>query len=499
MKTKNKYICFMLMALAAVFASCSDDVELPELPPVEGITLPAAQPLDANQLFGVWEAKTSYGSTNSNYFEEEYKIEFQNVEDAEAVYSHWFTEAVNGFRDSVCNVEFTYKFDGSTVVLTPKEAEMAAGVSEITGIYTGNDRMLLVFNDNGRTDSICTLVRTSNPYPSITSVDRTLPQKGDVVTVSGRNLQLVDKVFLQENNGEWVEIHGFTPGSKELKFTIPDDEDNYKQGSSVRFASVSAGVNCYSPAYMFCKDCVFFTNFKDNGTKPYTGTEFEYSISDLGTLKDHVSVFEADALPSGHSLYNRSDISQPDSLISFFGDVPAAWPAATGSDDKKGYLRFSSADRFQYVLDNCGGLLAFNTPTSGIALQMDIYVSSNGQPEWNTGYMSYRINKDHTRLGDQMAANVAGWETDAPMSFADGWRTFTIPLSEIPFARGGRASTLGGLIERLKSGNTQSLITIVNYPLDAVHPAQALDLFQFSIANIRLVPYATPANTPYEE
>ena len=85
------------------------------------------------------------------------------------------------------------------------------------------------------------------------------------------------------------------------------------------------------------------------------------------------------------------------------------------------------------------------------------------------------------------------------MNFADGWRTLTIPLSEFPLTKGGRASTIGGLINRLKSSNTQSLFTVVNYPLDAIHPAKALRSFQFSIANIRLVPYATPVNTPYRE
>ena len=53
---------------------------------------------------------------------------------------------------------------------------------------------------------------------------------------------------------------------------------------------------------------------------------------------------------------------------------------------------------------------------------------------------------------------------------------------------------LGGLIGQLKSSNLQTIIKLVNYPLDALHPVQALDSFQFCIANMRLVPYATPAN-----
>lgn len=495
MKSRYSLLC-LSAAILFVLASCSDNLNAPELPAIESLELPEAQMLDAEQLFGVWESEISYGTSNGSYFEESYKIEFQNIDDAEAVYSHWFTDADSGIRDSVCNVEYTYDFDGATVILTPGQSDAEAGASIITGTHIGNNRMLLTVDNNGRTDSICTLTRTNNPYPSITNVDRTLPQVGETITVSGRNLQLVDKVYLQAESGEWIEINSFTPGSKEIKFILPGN--GYKQGSSVRLSSASAGVFCYSPAYMFCEKCVFFKNFKDNGAKPYTGTEFEYSINDMGTLKDHVFNFKSSSLPAGHSLYGKT-FSQPDSLLSLFGETPTNWDAATGSDDKEGYLRFSCADRFQYVLDNCDGLFEINTPSSEIAIQMDIYVSSDGKPEWNTGYLSYRINKDHNRIGDQMAANIAGWEGDVPMTFTDGWRTFTIPLSEFPIAKGGRASTIGGLINRLKSGNTQSLITVVNYPLDAVHPVRELASFQFNIANIRLVPYATPDNTPYVE
>ena len=40
----------------------------------------------------------------------------------------------------------------------------------------------------------------------------------------------------------------------------------------------------------------------------------------------------------------------------------------------------------------------------------------------------------------------------------------------------------------------QTILTLVNFPLDDMHPAQELDMFQFSIADVRLVPYKTPSN-----
>ncbi len=496
MKRKHTFTILSLHLLAAfAVVSCSEDLDSPVLPDAVSIDVPEAVTLDADRLFGVWEGKKTYGYDNSNYFEEEYSIEFQNVEDAEAVYSHWYTDASTGIRDSICNLEYTYEFDGSTVVLTPKTAAAADGATTITGIHTGDEKMLLTTEHNGLTDSICTLVRIGDPEPSITNVDRTLPVAGDVVTITGRNLQSVDCVYLPVEGGE-LEITDFTPGSKQISFTLPDAD--YAQGS-IRLESASAGVSCYSPAYMFCYDCVFFHNFVSEGfSSPYTGSEFEYTLSTMGTLKDNVANYASDDLPEGHSLLLATGVNHPDSLLSFYGGTPIEWPQASGPDDKVGYLRFSSGDRFQYVLDNCDGLLTTLTSCSSVAIQMDIYVYSNGVPEWSTGYVSWRFNKDRSSLDAEMSANVAGWERDEPMSFADGWRTFTIPLSEFSVTSGSTASTLGGLIQQLKSSDLQTILTVVNYPPDSSHPSQALDSFQFNMADIRLVPYTTPANTPLD-
>lgn len=491
---KLKYLFLSLLCLAAGLAStsCKDDVDTAMMPEAGGITLPQAVPLDEDALFGVWEAETSYGDNNLNYNEEQYRFDFSAVDDAEAIYSHWYTDAETGIRDSVCNVAYSYEFDGSTVVLTPSKSAAAAGAAVITALHVGDNRMLLTVNNAEHIDSICTLTRTGDPEPSIVSVNRTLPDVGDEIIVSGRNLQFVTGVFLPTKKGE-VEIKDFEYASKKISFILP--QADYVPGS-IRFESESAKVNCFSPAYMFCENCVFMRNFKDNGKKPYTGTEFEYTIKDMGTLRDNAVNIASDNLPEGHSLSLFTDVASPDSMLSFFGKTPIEWPVATGTDDKKGYLRFSSGDRLQYVFDNCSEFFNRQTRSRDLAIQMDIFVVSDGKPEWSTGYLSWRFNKDVNSIGSSTTANVAGWEKDSPMSFEDGWQTFTIPLTEFSVTESGSYSTLFGLISQLKASNFQTILTIINYPLDALHPAAELSSFQFNIANIRLVPYATPANQP---
>lgn len=481
-----------VLCVAVLLAACSDSIDAPVLDEQESVTMASGVRLAEDQLFGVWSAASAYGTTNANHFEQSYRIDFMSVADGDALVSHWYVDADSESRDSVYQVPYTYTFNGTTVTLKPKSA--ASGMSSMQAVHVGNNRMVLYIQHQQRTDSVCTLVRAGDPEPSITAVDRTMPAVGETVTVTGRNLQFVDHVYLPTKDGE-IEVTNVTKGSKQISFVVP--EADYRAGS-VRCQSTSAHVSCYSPAYMFCDDCVFMRNFSTFGTKaPFTGTEFEYSITvSSSTPMGNVSALKTTNLPAGHSLLEAAaGVAHPDSLLSFFGDTPQPWDVDEKTDPSKGYLRFSSGDRFQYVLDHCDGLLTSRTRCADAAIQMDIYVYSNGQAEWNTGYLSYRLNKDQSSLTSSMVANVAAWETAAPMSFADGWRTLTIPLSLFSATRSDAMSTLGGLVSSLKGSNLQTIVKVVNYPLDEQHPCQPLTTFQFSIANMRLVPYAIPRNT----
>lgn len=475
-----------IAAVLLSFASCSKDIDGPVLPEPVSTPVAGAVSLDASQLFGVW------GATTNKAYSQRYRIEFQSTDDGEAVLSHWFTNAASEIEDSVCQAEYTYTFDGSTVTMTPKAAWKAAGARSIKAVHIGNNRLALYTSNNNFTDTICTLNRIGDPEPTITSVDRTMPQVGETVTVTGRNLQFVDHVYLPTPDGE-VEVKDFKPGSKQISFQVP--LGTYAPGS-IRCQSTTAHVSCYSPAYMFCRNCVFFHSFNNFGTSaPYKGTEFEYTINAMGSLRDNVQPVSIDNLPSGHSLTEADEsISHPDSLLSFFGSAPSTWDQGTNTDPSKGYLRFSSADRFQYVIAHSGGLVTSRSRSNDLAIQMDIYVYSDGAPVWNTGYLSYRLNKDQNSLTSTMIANVAMWDVNAPADFSDGWKTLTIPLAAFRFVASDATMSLGGLIGQLKNSNLQTIIKLVNYPLDDMHPTQAIGSFQFNIANMRLVPYATPAN-----
>ena len=476
-----------------LIVSCSKEIEAPSLPSPVGTSIATGTALDASKIFGIWGTTKTYGPASGTRYEQTYRVEFQSVDDGEAVLSHWYTDGSTEITDSAYQIEYTYTLDDSTVELTPKAAYLAEGADIIKGVHIGNDRLTLYSVHENFTDTICTLSRIGDPEPSITGVDRTIPIAGETITITGRNLQFVDHIYLPTPSGE-IEVTDFKPGSKQISFTLP--ANTYAPGS-IRCQSSSAHVSCYSPAYMFCYPCVFFHSFNNFDTKsPYTGTEFEYTIQNMGTLRDNAYCMRSDSLPEGHSLcYASSDVQHPDSLLSFFGETPKAWPVESSTDPSTGYLRFSSADRFQHVIDSCGGIVTGRSRCNDLAIQMDIYVYSDGEPIWNTGYLSYRLNKDQSSLTSSMVANVAMWDEDSPATFVDGWKTLTIPLSAFRFVANDATMTLSALIGQLKGSNLQTIIKLANYPLDELHPAQDLSSFQFNIANMRLVPYLTPAST----
>ncbi len=480
----------LLVPCSVLLTSCSKDIDAPSLPATDNDVMVPGVTLPAETLFGVWEGKTvTQGSTVTNTFEQSYRLDFQSVDDGEAVYSHWYADARTNDRDSICNVEYSYTFDGASVSLKPR----GKGFSGMKAVHTGGNQMELYAVQGDVVSRICSLTRTSDPEPVVTSVNRTMPQVGEKVTVTGRNLQFVDHVFLPTATGE-LEVTDFTKTSKEIQFVLP--AGNYAQGS-IRCQATGAHVSTFSPAYMFCYDCIYMHSFYEQGTKaPYKGTEFEYTIQASNTTpRDNVKYLKSTKLPEGHSLLSAAEgVQHPDSLLSFFGDTPIAWAVGTNTDPSKGYLRFSSGDRFQYVLDHCNGILTEKTKCTDAAIQMDIYVYSDGKAEWKTGYFSYRLDKNFNSITHEMSANMAPWSMDAPMSFAGGWYTFTIPLTTFKVTKNSGYDTIGGLANSLKKGNKQTIIKLVNYQLDDTHPASALTSFQFNIADIRLVPYHTPAN-----
>ncbi|MBQ9232013.1 MAG: hypothetical protein IJ190_12695 [Prevotella sp.] len=492
----NKVKGILLLCCLFLVVGCSKDIEGPSLPAPEGVTIAEGVALGAEQLFGIWEGTLEVGETKSDHFEQSYKVEFQSVDDQEAILSHWFVDAQTSIRDSVCNMEYAYSFDGKTIELTPTASAKANGAVAIKAVHTGNNVMNLYTTNGDITTLMCTLTRTGDPEPAITGVNRTLPKAGEKIILTGRNLQFVDHIYLPTTTGE-EKVSDFTSTSKQIEFVMPAVADLV--AGPIRCLSEGAHVSAYSP-YMFCNNCVFFRTFSTNDTKaPYTGSEFENTIDITQSLFDKIAVHASDALPEGHALAEATDVINPDYMLTFFGDTPVAWAVDGNLDPSTGNLRFSFGDRIQYVIDHSDGLITDKSKCANLAVEMDIYVYTDGEPVWDTGFISFRLDKDQGKsLTQSWFAQTAMWDMENPVSFADGWQTFTIPLNTFKVTE-STYPTLGSLKTFLVDKKKQTIIKMLNYQLDALHPAHAVSSFQFCIANMRLVPYGIPNNTKENE
>lgn len=488
---KTKAIITIVVAAALMAGSCSQDIDAPALPKAEGTTIAQGVTIDAGVLFGVWEGKTiQTGTTKNNTFEQAYRLDFQSVEDAEVLVSHWYADARTNDRDSVMNRAYSYSFDGTSATMKPQKK----GMSTMKAVHTGNNQMNLYAIEGNNVSKVCTLVRTSDPEPVVTGVDRTLPQVGEVVTVSGRNLQFVDHLYLPITGGE-LEVTNFTKSSKQIQFEVP--QGNYAPGA-IRCQATGAHVSTYSPAYMFCSNSIFFKTFSTNGgSQPYwTGTDYENTIginNGAGDMCKIATPIAATNIPEGHAL-SGVDVKNPDYFLSFFGETPKTWPVDTSLDPNNGHIRFSFGDCIQRVLNSSEGMLTADTKCADVAIQMDVYVYSDGEPVWKTGFISFRMDKDQSKsLTQGWFAQTAMWDINTTASFADGWKTFTIPLSAFTELENAY-ETLGKLSAYLLGKKKVAIVKFLNYQLDATHPTQELSSFQFCMANMRLVSTKAIAN-----
>ena len=456
-----------ILILCVLLYGCKDSIYAPELPQPQSAALPVAVDLDAARIAGLWQTPQQ---------DNRYTVEFTAVEDGEAILSHYFINASTTMEDSIVGLSYRFTYANGVIRMNPSAEAAAKGAKSITAIHVGKEQLELFTANKEYTNRICVLRRTAGPQPTIVSVNKTLPQAGETVIVTGRNLQNIDKVFLPATDG-WKEATSVQATSKTVQFVVPTAQ--YVQGA-LRLDVTEEGSSVLSPAYMFATKGILMHSF--------SGSEFDYTISALGKTLDHAVALSATNLPASHPLYGTSVVS-PDSMLSFFDNAPISWPVASGPDNKKGYLRFSTGDRLNTVLARYIGDAdaPFNAQTkcADLAFQLDIYVVQDNQPKWKTGYLSYRLNKDRNKTGEASVANLAFWSTEQPMDFTSGWQTVTIPLSAFTMTN---SQSLEQFINTLLTGNLQTIFTFVNYELDALHPATEVSNCQFSIANLRLVP-----------
>lgn len=331
-----------------------------------------------------------------------------------------------------------------------------------------------------------TLVKGSQTYtyeftiraasPSITSIDNTLPQPGEKVTVYGANLQETTHLTLP-GGVEVTDGIESDPDGEWYSFTMPS---GVTESGSI--TSEGANGTAITPAYFNNNSC-FIINFDDKG--------------ELGSWNATYSSSEYvdDPLNSG-----RGKVVElvPDSIIQAGGIKAGArsnlWATAGNDNPNDDWNRMTT-------------YIPGSTPVDSVALQFDIYVPEawnlSGQLEFSlqNNLSNYGYGSGGTEYNADYMTQACVWvpwlntETGAATAYTTGerWVTVTLPLSSFGrYTNTEIAWTFQNVIDDRNSGSYRNLVfLLVNSDLefsdDLTYPAQDFTTRVY-IDNLRIVP-----------
>lgn len=319
--------------------------------------------------------------------------------------------------------------------------------------------------------------------PSITSVDNTLPQAGETVTVYGTNLHETSLVTL--------------PGGKEVTDITCDEDGEWYSfvmpsgvTASGSITSVGANGTAKTPAY-----------FNDNSC-------YIINYDGLGSLGSWSSTYSSDQLVDDPLNSGRGKCAMlvPQDVLDEGGIKAGAtalyWATAGNGNDAEDWTRMTST-------------IPATTPISDIALQFDIYCPE----EWNgTGQLQVSLENNlsnhgwgNISTGDDYPEYAYAWvpwmnEDDGSTSaFTTGgrWQTVTIPLSKMGTLTAHEDYTFQNIIDIRNDANYKNfLFELVNKDIkfsDDLTLAASVFNLKVYIDNVRLVNNASVTVSDFDE
>lgn len=323
-------------------------------------------------------------------------------------------------------------------------------------------------------------IRASSP--SISSIDNTLPQPGETVTVSGANLQEITSVIL--------------PGNVEVTEGIESDEDGkwftftMPSGITASGSITCTGANgtAISPDYFNNNDC-YILNFDGLGVQG--GWSATYSESDLVD----------DPLNSGRGKVAQIVVSD---TVKAGANEKGFWTAGNdeATDDWSRMTKYIPA----------------TTPLDSVALQFDVYVPEpwnlSGQMEitLQNNLSNYGYGSGGTKYNADYLNQAYAWvpwldrETGEATAYDTGgkWKTVTIPLSSFGnYTDTDHTWTFQNVITDRNSGSYRNFgFLFVNpdleYSESVSYPAATFTQ-KIYVDNFRIVPTTTHTVSDYND
>ncbi|MDR0799655.1 MAG: glycan-binding surface protein [Dysgonamonadaceae bacterium] len=300
--------------------------------------------------------------------------------------------------------------------------------------------------------------------PSITRISHTLPKAGEEITLYGTGLaeitkiifpgeiEITENILFDEEDGKWCTV------------TVPAGVS--EDGGSILILGANGGA--YSPAYFnFQKGVVH--NFDDVNNYSWSGGDVSGDLS-------AVIPTGSGNLPKSQGKYRS--LNTPDHT------VPADAPKAAYYWMKQNMWT-----------EQLTPLIPLNTPSSEVAVQMDIFVEGI----WNSGYIRMVIADGWG--ADRYCMFYAPWESFGkriPFENPGCWYTVTIPFSESSdFKNATFADILAQVQVAVSDKYNQWGPWLDNDKYNDIE-AEATDVVIY-FDNLRIVPLDTPTYSDFED
>ena len=307
--------------------------------------------------------------------------------------------------------------------------------------------------------------------PYISSVSHTLATAGHYIYIWGRNFEDISAVIFPGN----VYATDFTViDVNTIKVMVPENGDKTPGYITV----VGAGVEGYSYNDINCSDCKFLKSFSwgdsygGSVATTINGTSTTMSGNQTATYPSS----NPDLGPVAPSCYRLVPASAKIELLSSLDNIDV-----TKLNIKHAF--------YTSVASNSNGLITTNTPCTDLAIEFDIYMTT----DWTTGAIRWETGYNNNNDGEGRYTYLP-W-ADGDWKFYGGWRTVVIPLSSMSVYKGKTIGTINSVSKMGTGDNNVLSFRMGNFLWTdgAYHRGATMTGWQLGFGDFRLVPYTKPA------
>lgn len=299
--------------------------------------------------------------------------------------------------------------------------------------------------------------RGNGQAPVIDRVSHTLAKAGERIELLGDYFIDIEKVVFPGEVIADLATMRVSEDCKILSIQIPAGGD--RTAGAIKVEGING--TGYSYSYVNCRDNIFIAKYNgDNWGTHKEGKRISSNLSDeIGKSEDY---------PINPDVYRAYPAT---GTVDYIPD-----------EEGSGYYKFSTKSAWQHLIDNRA--LASTVMCNDLAVQMDCYMSC----AWAGGAIRFGFTDSKEFTFTPWHRNYTDLYKDFDVDFSKGWKTVTIPLSELSSVTGKTVADAAQI-----EGTGQFTFIFGNFLCNGGYSrGSAMNGFRIYFGNFRIVPYTKP-------